>query len=41
MYIYKAKSFVGSKGLHAFDKLKDKCISKSKELDLIIEFVLC
>ena len=23
MYIYKAKSFVGSKGLHAFDKLKE------------------
>ena len=23
MYIYKAKSFVGSKGLHAFDTLKD------------------
>ena len=26
-------------GSISFDKLKDKCISKSKELDLIIEFV--
>ena len=23
MYMYKAKSFVGNQGLHAFDKLKD------------------
>ena len=26
-------------GSISFDKLKEKCISKSKELDLIIEFV--